>query len=228
MSTELEKFVAWLQSDLPHFVALVEEGSAVTGDPWQEGLSDHDLQIVVATDKQAALEAVSGYLQQHPLGNEYLAGVRLQSDYIVGDTLNDLSLKFRSKTIAGEDVVAQKANPDRETAMQIGSDGLTQLTVRLERRWLNLTHWTTEYAQKKNYEIFKNFFVFYSALQYGQTGHYPLTRTEAAALIPDQPAAQRILAVTNDSAHASKAQQKAAIEAAIKLVHDINSLGRRA
>lgn len=92
---------------------------------------------------------------------------------------------------------------------------------RLERRWLNLAHWTTDYAQKKNYEILKNFFVFFAALHYGKTGKYPTTRAETAKLLENQTAATLLLRTTNAIAEAPKEQQKSAIEAAFVLIDEI-------
>jgi hypothetical protein len=221
MSDELVQFVSWLQTDLTHFVAIVEEGSWVTGDPWQKGFSDHDLNVVVRTDIQSEMRAVYNYLEAHPLGNEYLTGLRLADEFAVGDSLNDLSFKFRSKSLAGEDVIASKAVPSREKALKTGHDELEYLLTRFERRWLNLAQWSNEYAQKKNYEIFKNFFVYFSALEYGKTGVYPVRRADAAKLLDDQIAANSLLGVTNNIGTASKSEQKAAIEAAFALINSV-------
>lgn len=221
MSDKLQQFLAWLQSDLTHFVAIVEEGSVVAGDPWQEGFSDHDLNVIVALDIKSEAKAVYNYLEVHPLGNEYLVGLRLANEFVTGDGLHDLSLKFRAKTLVGTDVVSDKALPSREAAISIGHEGLENLVKRLERRWLNLAQWTEDYSQKKNYEIFKNFFVFTSALYYGKTGGYPVKRADVARLLANQTAANNVLQVTNDIPNASKAEQKTAIEATFVLIDDI-------
>lgn len=162
--------------------------------------------------------AVRNWLQQHPLGDNYLLSPRVYEEFIVGDTLNDLSLKFRSRTIAGRDVVAEKLPPSREAAIKIGYDGLQYLVKRLERRWLNLAHWSNDYARHKNYEIYKNFFVYFAALHYGKTGHYPNSRADVAEVMPDQQLAHNILLVTNDIANASKDQQNLALESAIQII----------
>lgn len=219
--TNEKRFIEWLQTDLTHFVALVEEGSAAAGDPWQKGFSDHDLTVVVRQDIDNEMDAVQKFLSQYPLGNTCLVGLRLSDSFASGDSLNDLSLKFRAKTIAGEDVVTTKAKPNRKKAATVGHDGLEYLLRRLERRWINLASWTNEYAQHKNYEIFKNFFVFCSAYYYGKTGHYPVTRAETAALIHDQTLAAKVLQVTNSIGSADKAAQQAALEAALTLIPEI-------
>ncbi|MEZ6330673.1 MAG: hypothetical protein R3B12_01515 [Candidatus Saccharimonadales bacterium] len=72
------------------------------------------------------------------------------------------------------------------------------MVKRLERRWLNLAHWSNDYARHKNYEIYKNFFVYFAALHYGETGHYPKSRADVAEVMPDQQLAQNVLLVTND------------------------------
>ena len=221
MQKELQLFVEWLQKDLTHFVALVEEGSVAAGDPWQSGVSDHDLQVIVSDSKHTESKAIYDFLEKNPLGDEYLVTVRLVEDFLKGDSLNDISLKFRSVTIAGEDVVAAKALPSRNEAVRIGREGLTGLTGRFERRLLNLSHWSEGYAQKKNYEIFKNFFVFSAAYFYGETGDYPTMRADAARLMLGYEAAQEVLRVTNDILHASKSEQKAAIEASLVLIEDL-------
>jgi len=221
MSNELQNLIAWLQSDLTHFVAIVEEGSVVTGDPYQEGFSDHDLNIIVAADIKSEMRAVYDYLEAHPLGNEYLVGFRLAKEFATGDSLNDLSLKFRAKTLAGTDVVLAKASPSQNAASKIGRDGLSDLVKRFERRWLNLAQWTEDYTQKKNYELFKNFFVFASALHYGKTGIYPVKRFDVAKLLSDQTAADCILNVTNNIANASKHDQKLALESAFTLIDNL-------
>jgi hypothetical protein len=135
--------------------------------------------------------------------------------------LNDLSLKFRAKVIAGEDVVTAKAAPNRKKATVIGKEGLEHLVARLERRWINLPSWSTEYAARKNYEILKNFFNFTAAYYYGKTGHYPATRSEVAALIHDQTLANKVLHATNAIGKADKSIQQEAIEAALTLIPDI-------
>lgn len=221
MSEELKKFIAWLESDLTHFVSIVEEGSVVAGDPWQEGFSDHDLNVIVSQDTQSESQAIFNFLSDNPLGNEYLVGVRLAEEFLKGDSLNDISLKFRTKSLAGDDVVAKKRTPSQEIAYQIGREGLSNLTKRLERRWLNLAHWTTDYSQKKNYEIFKNFFVFLAAMHYGKTGDYPTTRADVARLLSDQDDVKLLLETTNGIGKASKSQQKQAIEVAILLIDEI-------
>ncbi len=223
MDKKLQDLIKWLESDLNHFAALVEEGSVATNDPKQDGYSDHDLNIVVYKDVKNEMYAVSNWLEQHPLGNKYLLGPRLFEDYLVGDTLNDLSLKFRSRTIAGRDVLAEKKPPNRDKAKEIGLDGLKSLIPRLERRWLNLAHWTDDYSRHKNYEIYKNFFVFYAALHYGRTGKYPVSRADVAMVIENQQWANDVLKVTNNIAHATKEQQKLAIESATKIINNTTS-----
>jgi hypothetical protein len=210
-------FIDWLRKDLTHFVALIEEGSAAVGDPWQQGFSDHDLQLIVSKDVNSEMKAVFAYLREYPLGNECLVSMRLTEEFVVGDTINDISLKFRAKLLAGEDMIKAKAAPDRDKAVEIGRDGLKYLTKRLERRWLNLAQWTNEYAHKKNYPILKNFFMFYAAYHYGKTGHYPKTRQETAAQVAD-PKVKLLLEMTNHIAAASKADQKTAIENALELI----------
>lgn len=221
MQKELQVFIEWLKNDLTHFVALVEEGSVASGDPWQEGMSDHDLQVIVTSSKKTESQAIYEFLEKNPLGNEYLVTVRLAEEYAKGDSLNDISLKFRSITLAGDDVVTSKAFPSRDAAFQIGKNGAEGLVGRFERRLLNLSHWSEDYAQKKNYEIFKNFFVFSAAYFYGKTGHYPTTRAETASLFSNQEAAQSILWVTNNIQNASKLNQKLAIEAGFLLIEDL-------
>jgi hypothetical protein len=221
MQKELQTFTNWLEKDLTHFVALVEEGSVAAGDPWQEGFSDHDLQVIVTSSKDTESKAIYNFLEKNPLGNEYLVTVRLADDYSHGDSLNDISLKFRSVTLAGEDVVASKVLPSRDKALQIGRSGLVDLRERFDRRLLNLSHWLEDYAQKKNYEIFKNFFVYGAAYLYGKTGHYPISRSKVASKLPDQLAAQKILSVTNNILSASKDDQKSAIEASFNLINDL-------
>ena len=214
----LNLFISWLQSDLTHFIAIAEEGSVVSGDPWQDGFSDHDLTIIVSQDIDSEMKATYAFLEEYPLGNEFLVGFQLAHEFTKGNSLNDISMKFRAKTIAGEDVIASKALPDREKALTMGRDGLSNLTKRFERRWLNLSHWSNEYAQKKNYEIYKNFFVFYGAYCYGKTGIYPKTRQAAAASVSDDELAERLLNVTNNIHSSSKLKQKDAIESALTLI----------
>lgn len=221
MSDELRRFVTWLRSDLSSFVAIVEEGSVVAGDPWQEGFSDHDLNIIVKTDIKPAMHTVYSYLADHPLGDDYLVGLRLAHEFAVGDSLNDLSLKFRAATLAGTDVVATKAPPTQDKALEISQYGLENLLQRLERRWLNLSQWTTRYTQRKNYEIFKYFFVFVAAFRYGKTGTYPVSRLDAAKTFADLKEVSTILEVCNNIGHASKQRQRQAIECAIVLIDNL-------
>lgn len=222
MSPQLQKFVAWLESDLPGFVAIVEEGSVPSGDPWQEGFSDHDLPIAVEWDVYDAEKRIYEFLLENPLGDEYLTGVRTYDNYMsTGVILDDLTLKFRSKTIGGRDVVAEKPDPDRGQAAEVGAAELAKLPVRFERCWINLAHWSVDYARRRNYERFKEFFVYWSALQYGKTGEYPVSRAAAAALLPDQAAARQLLSVTHSIATADKPQQKTALEAAMNLIRNV-------
>lgn len=221
MNKELMLFTQWLQNDLTHFVALVEEGSVAAGDPWQQGVSDHDLQVIVNESPITESKAIYDFLENHPLGDEYLVTVRLAEDYANGESLNDISLKFRSVTLVGEDVVASKLAPSRDAALKIGTDGLHGLKGRFERRLLNLSHWSESYAQHKNYEIFKNFFVFSAAYYYGKTGMYPKKRSDVALLLPDHEKANALLTVTNDILHATKVRQKPAIEAGMELIDTI-------
>lgn len=218
MNSKLAIFSEWLQANLTHFAALVEEGSVATDDPYQAGYSDNDLQVVVYDDLKNEMLAVREWLAQNPLGDTYLVSPRLYSEYIVGDSLNDLSLKFRAHVIAGVDVVSEKQAPNRTKAKDIGENGLIYLKKRLERRWLNLAHWSDNYARHKNYEVYKNFFVFYAAWHYGNTGYYPVSRAEVAATIADTQLADDVLRVTNNIAHATKNQQNKAIESASSII----------
>ncbi len=224
MDNRLQYFIDWLQNNVTHFAALVTEGSVATNDPIQPGYSDNDLQIVVYDDVMHEMQAVKEWLTANPLGDTYLLSPRLYSEYIHGDSLNDLSLKFRSKVLAGRDVVAEKALPNQDIAQQIGRDGLLALVKRLERRWLNLAHWSDDHARHKNYEIYKNFFVFYAAFHYGTTGSYPKSRAEAAACMPDEQLAKNILNVTNNIANVTKEQQNTAIVSAIAVTQQIIEL----
>ncbi|MCA9350918.1 hypothetical protein KC874_04465 [Candidatus Saccharibacteria bacterium] len=96
MDDTMQEFVSWLKTDLTHFAALVEVGSVATDDPKQDGYSDNDLQIVVYKDVTSEMLAVRNWLQQHPLGDNYLLSPRVYEEFIVGETLNDISLKFIS------------------------------------------------------------------------------------------------------------------------------------
>lgn len=221
MDARLQSFIDWLECDLTHFAALVTEGSVATADPIQPGFSDNDLQVVVYADIATEMNAVRNWLQEHPLGDTYLVSPRLYSEYIVGDTLNDISLKFRSMVLVGRDVVAEKVLPNQEIARQIGKDGLLVLVKRLERRWLNLAHWSDDYARHKNYEIYKNFFVYYAAFHYGTTGDYPKSRAAVAACMSDKQLAQNVLNVTNNIATATKQQQNRAIESAMSIIKQV-------
>lgn len=221
MDNRLQYFIDWLQNNVTHFAALVTEGSVATNDPIQPGYSDNDLQIVVYDDVMHEMQAVKEWLTANPLGDTYLLSPRLYSEYIHGDSLNDLSLKFRAKVLAGRDVVAEKEAPNQEIAQKIGKDGLTYLVKRLELRWLNVAHWSDDYARHKNYEVYKNFFVFYAALHYGKTGAYPRSRADVARTIPNKELAHNVLLVTNNIATASKAQQNVALESAITIIQNI-------
>ena len=223
MQKELQTFISWLKKDLTHFVALIEEGSVAAGDPWQEGVSDHDLQVVITSSKDSEAKAIYSFLEKNPLGNEYLVTIRTIEEFVQGDSLNDISLKFRSMLLAGENVIDAKTLPSKEIALQIGKNGLEGLRGRLERRLLNISHWSEGYAQKKNYEIFKNFFVFSAAYLYGKNGEYPKSRSEVASLLSNQDAAQKILMVTNNILKASKEDQKNAIEAGLSLTSSLLS-----
>lgn len=218
MDAKLLALIYWLETDLTHFASLVTEGSVATDDPIQPGFSDNDLQIIVYADASNEMVAVRDWLLQYPLGDTYLVSMRVYNKYIHGDTLNDISLKFRAKVLAGRDVVTEKSLPNRAAALQIGKDGLTALVTRLEHRWLNIAHWSDDYARHKCYEIYKNFFVFYAALHYGRTGEYPTSRADVAAIVPDQLLAQNVLCVTNNIAQATKEQQNLAIESAIAII----------
>ena len=220
----IDKLIHWLESELTHFVSLVEEGSVAAGDPWQEGFSDHDLQIIVSQDETQETQAIREYLNLNMLGNEYLVTVRLLENYLKGqDSLNDISLKFRATTLSGQNVIEDKALPDMGIALKIGQDGLDNLVGRLERRWLNLTHWDNKYAQHKNYGIYKNFYVYYSALHYGKTGYYPASRAEASSLLPNADLADNLLSVTNDIGNSTKDAQGLAITSAIQLITEIRN-----
>ncbi|HPD99337.1 MAG TPA: hypothetical protein PKV52_03640 [Candidatus Saccharibacteria bacterium] len=54
------------------------------------------MQIVVYKDITSEMLAVRNWLQQHPLGDNYLLSPRVYEEFIVGETLNDISLKFIS------------------------------------------------------------------------------------------------------------------------------------
>jgi hypothetical protein len=218
MENQMDGFIKWLESDLTHFVTLVEEGSTVTGDPIQEGFSDHDITIVVSGDIGNEMRAVYFWLEKNPFDNTYLFGPRLADEFLIGDTLNDLSLKFRSKAIAGKDLVTEKKVPDKESAIQIGTEGLKGLRIRCERRWLNLSHWSEDYSQKKNYELFKNFFVLSAAKFYGQNGVYPTRRVDVVECFTQKELAKDVLNVVNNIGLSTKQDQKIAFESIIKII----------
>lgn len=218
MEDRFKEFQAWLQSDLTHFVALVEEGSTVEGDPIQPGFSDHDITIVVSQDIGNEMQAVFRWLEKHPFDDTYLFGPRLAHEFLLGDSLNDISLKFRSKTVIGRDVVSEKTPPNRENATRIGREGLRGLEIVCMRRWLNLSHWSLDYCRKKNYEIFKNFFVLFAAKIYGETGKYPTKREDVANLIPQKDLAFNVLRVTNNIGKSTKEEQKLAFESALTII----------
>ena len=72
----LNLFISWLRSDLTHFIAIAEEGSVVSGDPWQDGFSDHDFTTIVSQDIDSEMKATYAFLEEHPLGNEFLVSFR--------------------------------------------------------------------------------------------------------------------------------------------------------
>lgn len=218
MKAPLESFIKWLESDLTHFVSLVEEGSTVTDDTWQEGYSDFDMTIIVTTDEDKEVAAVYEWLKHNPFPDQYLFGPRLAHEFIHGSTLNDLSMKFRARTIAGIDLVSQKDEPDRETAVQIGTEGLKSAEIRYKRRLLNLAHWSQEHCQKANYPLFKDFFVLLAARIYGQTGRYPIARADVAAAIESDFSIVPLLEVTNNISQASKDEQLIALKTAIDFI----------
>lgn len=219
-----DEFIGWLQKDLTHFVSLVDEGSYAAGDPIQKGFSDRDLTIVVRRDIPNEIRAIRARLEDTRLENAYLFNVRLLDGFLHGDTLNDLSLKFRSKTILGEDVVSMKDAPSREAALKIGYEGLKALRVRCERRWLNLAHWSEKYSQSKNYEIFKLFFAYSAAKLYGETGTYPAIRADVAARLELRSIADDLLRVVNDIDNATIRDQDRALEGAMTIIDALPAL----
>jgi len=214
----MKRFTRWLESDLTHFVSLIEEGSNVAGDPWQEGFSDHDVTIVVSNDQEMEMAAVFEWLQENPFDDSFLFGPRLAHEFVHGDSLNDISLKFRARTVCGKDLVKEKDLPNRQRALDLGLRGLHKLEMPCLRRSLNLAHWTLEHAQQKNYEIFKSVFVHAAAKIYGESGVYPTTRADVAAVLSANHAMHALLAVTNNIATSTKEQQKAAFGEALILI----------
>lgn len=218
----MEEFVQWLESDLTNFVSLIEEGSTVTGDPWQEGFSDYDITIVVSHDEDSEMEAVYKWLSQNPFPDLYLFGPRLAHEFVEGNSINDISLKFRSRTIAGKDLIADKQAPNRDQAQILGISGLKNLEIRCKRRHLNLAHWSTEHCQKANYSIFKDFFVLTAAKLYGETGNYPTKREDVVTAMSQTTDLVPILKVTNDIRNASKSEQKVAFETALDFIQTLH------
>lgn len=221
MLDNLGKFIEWLQAELPSFVAILEEGSTVTGDPIQPEFSDHDITIILERNNQNDIQAIYDWLERNPFDNSYLFSIRVAREFLFGDSLNDLSMKFRSRVITGEDVVKEKQLPNQMAAKRIGEEGLNGLVIRCERRWLNLSHWTLSYSQQMNYEIFKYFFVFYAAKQYGDTGKYPQTREHVAESIEQKELAYNVLRVVNNIGTSTKKEQKIAFEAMISIIKNL-------
>ena len=221
MDETLKQFIQWAEHSIPDFVAVVEEGSVAVGDPFQPGFSDHDISVIVQGDIEGLVSLLQKRLADYPLGDEYLVTPNTTENYCQGDTVNDLSLKFRSKTLVGEDVVAHKTKPSQEKALQIGTDGLRYLQGRIQRRLVNTPNWSLDYGRHQNYQIFKQFFVLFGALHYGKTGEYPSTRQALAEVMLDQNAATAALQVTNDIANASKDQQMEAFEMILSFIGEL-------
>jgi len=220
MSENLNNLINWLETNVSDYVAILEEGSTATGDPIQPGFSDHDITIILKNENSSTIQSISDWLEKNPFDDSYLFSTRIDEEFLLGSSLNDISMKFRARVIKGRDVVNEKQFPSRETAKQIGEEGLKGLVIRCKRRWLNLSHWTLEYSQKKNYEIFKNFFVFFASKQYGDTGIYPTTRVNVAERIPQKELALNVLRVVNNIGNSTKLEQKIAFESAIEIINN--------
>jgi hypothetical protein len=86
---------------------------------------------------------------------------------------------------------------------------------------LNLAHWSTEYAQKMNYPLFKDFFMHTAAFVYAKTKLYPISRTDVAEAVHSEYEIKPILDVVNNISNASKQKQFEAFEVGLGYIQSM-------
>jgi hypothetical protein len=171
-------------ANLPGFVALVDEGSHATGDVWLPGFSDRDIHVVTRNSKSSgSVDKLAIILDESMLGDEYFITHHDESDFLYGDSLNDLSLKFRSQTVRGRDVVAEKALPAPGTALALGNAALQTVASSIDKRILNGGHWSTQRLRADAYDLLKKVLFYTEAVLYGRSSDYPRNRAETVERI---------------------------------------------
>ncbi len=180
---QLSALHVWLNENIRGYVALCEAGSATSGDPWHEGISDRDITIVVEKLDQQLEAKLQDHLAVAGFNDTYLFIVFSKTDFLSTTSGQDLSSKFRGLTLFGEDVVAQKELPSREFAADFAMKGLGGMARKFHTRLMNSGYWSNEHLKKKLYPEFKRLFVYLGAQHYADTGDYPRNRMAVARAI---------------------------------------------
>lgn len=179
--------------EVPGFVAVVEEGSRILREPQQPDRSRHHLYVVTEDMSFATRERVGQTLSEYPLGDDVTVAHRSYEDFTHGTTSRDLSLRFRSKTIAGHDVIADKRVLRRELALNIGKAGIAALNISLQDQLLNTANWSEQRTKSEAYDGLKSFFDNASAFYYGLGETYPLRRDAVTSHMPNITTGRHIL-----------------------------------
>lgn len=196
---------------IPSFAAFVEEGSRVLHEPQQPGLSAHHVYVVTKDMSQSTQERIAETLTAYPLGDEFTVAHRSYDDFVTGIEPRDLSMKFRARTIFGQDVIAEKRTISRELALQIGRAGLANLDAPFRDKLLNTANWSIDHVRAEVYGQLKSFFDSASAAYYGIGEEYPQIREHVVNYMPNSSTGRHILDVMYSAEEASFRDCQAAL-----------------
>ncbi len=220
IDAKLGAFHSWLTAEIAGYRALCEDGSYAVGDAWVDGESDRDIAIILDSPSSEKMTSIQSYLTKSSLPDECFFTAKSTEKFLSsnkGDT-HDLSLKFRGRTLLGEDLVQKKEMPPTELADKLALQKLGGIEGKMQRRLLNASFWSTAHLRTKTYPIFKNLFLGLAARRYGESGVFPRKRSDVVEAYKDLPDLRKILKVLENIRTATIAEIVEALEVATGII----------
>lgn len=177
----LSELDGWLKENWSTYRALIEGGSVAAGDPIDKKRSDWEIAIVadeISADEKAKLRE---FLSTFPEDNRVMFVLRTTNRLLENrNDLHQLTGKFRSKTLFGEDLTNRIPLPDRSVIESAWSNGLKKSITRIEKFAIN-SQWDDDQVRDEFRGVFKDIFMDLQIKAWYESGTFPVTRKDVVA-----------------------------------------------
>ncbi len=169
----------WLTENWSGYVSIIEGGSTSAGDPIILGRSDWEVAIVADNISEKDRISLATYLRSFPQ-DDRLELVYRSKEELLGNSQSSHQLtgKFRSKTLFGEDLLDQIPLPDVSIIEKAWRSGLKMTIYKIDKYTVNASIWSDERIRKAFRQVFKDAFLNLQLKSWCDTENFPVTRKD--------------------------------------------------